>query len=447
MNPEPVSTDQSGGTGPIDSPLGRRRFLQGIAVTGLAVAGSGLLSACGSSDESGGSGGSTGTAAGGSSSAGGKAAKVTLGFIPLTDCAPLVIAKEKGFFADHGVDVTLENGKSWPGVRDKLLNGEFAAAHCLYSMPLSVATGVSKIEGSSDKPRSLRIAMMLSQNGQGITLASDLADAGYGDLDAAKAVLEERKPKSLAMTFPGGTHDLWLRYWLKAMGIDPVDAGIEIKPVPPPDMFNNLNQENVRGYSVGEPWNARAVVKGKGFTAITSQDIWANHPEKALVTSTGFADEDPETLEKVMLAIFEAQQWLDDPANVPETAKIIGVPKYVNATPEEIESRLAGAYDLGGGHGEKDFGDLRMRFFRDGEVCFPAPSYLLWAMAQYVRFGYLTELPDTALADELILSDLYASVAATAGVTVPDTGMAPLEIALDDTTFDPTDPQQEASRP
>ena len=101
----------------------------------------------------------------------------------------------------------------------------------------------------------------------------------------------------------------------------------------------------------------------------------------------------------------------------------------MNATPEEIESRLAGAYDLGGGHGEKDFGDLRMRFFRDGEVCFPAPSYLLWAMAQYVRFGYLTELPDTALADELILSDLYASVAAKAGVTVhaPNTRLADLQ--------------------
>ena len=215
------------------------------------MAGSGLLSACGSADESGASGGSTGTAAGGSS-AGGKAAKVTLGFIPLTDCAPLVIAKEKGFFADHGVDVTLENGKSWPGVRDKLLNGEFAAAHCLYSMPLSVATGVSKIEGSSDKPRSLRIAMMLSQNGQGITLASDLADAGYGDLDAAKAVLEERTPKSLAMTFPGGTHDLWLRYWLKAMGIDPVDAGIEIKPVPHfmPDQSSPDGDRYVFAYTI-----------------------------------------------------------------------------------------------------------------------------------------------------------------------------------------------------
>ena len=445
MNQEPAITERSAGTGLTNSSLGRRRFIQGITATGVAVAAGGLASGCGSLDDSNSSSGSTGTAAGGSAS-GGNTAKVTLGFIPLTDCAPLVIAKEKGIFADHGVDVTLENGKSWPGVRDKLLNGEFAAAHCLYTMPLSVATSVSKIEGSSDKPRSLRVAMMLNQNGQAITLASDLADAGYDDLDAAKAVLKERKPKSLAMTFPGGTHDLWLRYWLKAMGIDPAEAGIEIKPVPPPDMFNNLNQENVRGYCVGEPWNARAVLKGKGFTAITSQDIWANHPEKALVTSAGFAEENPETLEKLMLAVFEAQKWLDDPANVAETAQIIGVPKYVNATPEEIKGRLAGTYDLGGGHGEKEFGDLRMRFFRDGEVSFPAPGYLVWAMAQYVRFGYLPELPDTALADELILTDLHASVAATAGVTVPDTAMAPIEVALDGVTFDPTKPELEATR-
>jgi nitrate/nitrite transport system substrate-binding protein len=424
---------------PLSSDLDRRRFLKGVAAAGLGLGAARALTACG--------GGGSGSGAGAAGGSGGKLAKVTLGFIPLTDCAPLVIAKEKGFFEEHGIDATLENGKSWPAVRDKLLNGEYDGAHCLYSMPLSVATGVSKIEGPAEKSKSLRVAMMLNQNGQAISLASDLADAGYDDLDAARATLLDRKPKSLAMTFPGGTHDLWLRYWLKALGVEPGQGGLEIKPVPPPEMFNNLNQENIRGYCVGEPWNARAVMKDKGFTAITSQDLWANHPEKALVTNTGFVDEHPETLENMMLAIFEAQKWLDDPANVPETAKLIGVPKYVNATPEEIESRLAGQYDLGAGLGEKDFGELRMRFYRDGEVPFPAPGYLIWAMAQYVRFGYLPELPDVALADELILSDTYAAVAAKAGVPVPDTGMAPLHITLDDVEFDPTAPEKEANRP
>jgi nitrate/nitrite transport system substrate-binding protein len=437
----PAPGDRSG--------LGRRGFLKGVAGAGLAIGAARGLTACGSdSSDAEGTTSMTPTSTAGSSkgpSLGPKSmVKATLGFIPLTDCAPLVIAKEKGFFEAHNIDATLENGKSWPAVRDKLLNGEYAAAHCLYSMPLSVATGVSKIEGSSDKPQSLRIAMMLSQNGQAITLASDLEDACYDDLDAAKAMFGSKKPKSLAMTFPGGTHDLWLRYWLKALGVEPGN-GLEIKPVPPPEMFNNLNQENVRGYCVGEPWNARAVAKGKGFTAITSQAIWANHPEKALVTNAGYAEEHADALQGMMLAVLDAQRWLDDPANVAETAKIIGVPKYTNALPTEIQDRLAGHYDLGAGLEKKEFGDLRMRFFRDGAVPFPDPGYLKWAMAQYVRFGYLTELPDVALADDLILSDLYAEVAEAVGVTVPKPATS-MEIALDGATFDPSDLEAEASR-
>jgi nitrate/nitrite transport system substrate-binding protein len=416
--------------------LGRRRFLKGAALAGLSIPAASLLAACA------GSGSSEDAGAGG----GGGGRPVTLGFIPLTDCAPLVIAKEKGYFADRDLDVTLENGKSWPGVRDKLLNGEFDGAHALFTMPLSVATGVSKIEGSSDTPRSLRIAMMLNENGQGITLASDLADCGYADLDATLETIAAKQPKSFGMTFPGGTHDLWLRYWMMAAGVDPQDLGIEIKAIPPPEMFNNLNQENVRGYCVGEPWNARAVVQDKGFTTLATQDLWLNHPEKALVVNETFATEQPEVLADVMDGVFEAQKWLDDPANTAEAATIIGVPKYVNATPDEIEGRLAGNYDLGAGLGTKDFGEARMRFFRDGETPFPREGTLIWAMAQYVRFGYLPELPDTALAGELILSDTYADVASKAGITVPDNAMAPIEIALDGVTFDPTNPEEEAAR-
>jgi nitrate/nitrite transport system substrate-binding protein len=374
---------------------------------------------------------------------------VKLGFIPLTDCAPLVIAKEKGFFAEHDLDVTLENGKSWPEVRDKLLNGEFDGAHALFSLPFSVATGVSKIEGSSDAPRSLRIAMMLDQNGQGISLASDLAAAGYGDLDAARETILAAGAKSFGQTFPGGTHDTWLRYWMKAAGIDWAAEGFEIKPIPPPDMFANLNQENVRGYCVGEPWNARAVIQDKGFTTLATQDLWQHHPEKALVVGQQFASEREDVLRDVMLATFDAAKWADDPANTAEVAEIIGVPKYVNATPEEIEGRLAGVYEMGADIGEMTFDEDRMRFFRDGLVNFPRRSHALWFMAQYVRFGHLEAYPSDAqaLADEIILTDLYADVAAEAGVTVPDDDMAPFEVKLDGATFDPSNPEEEASRP
>jgi nitrate/nitrite transport system substrate-binding protein len=415
-----------------------------LGATAAAAASAPLLNAC-SSDDGTADADTEGTGGGGSS--GNRSLK--LGFIPLTDCAPLVIAKEKGFFERHDLDVTLENGKSWPEVRDKLLNGEFDGAHALFSLPFSVATGVSKIEGSSDLPRSMRVAMMLNNNGQAITLANDLAGAGYADLEAAKETILANGAKSFGQTFPGGTHDTWLRYWMKAAGLDWAAEGFDIKPIPPPDMFANLNQENVRGYCVGEPWNARAVIQDKGFTTIATQDIWQHHPEKALVVGERFATEREDVLRDVMLATLEAAQWADDPANVAEVATIIGVPKYVNATPDEIEARLGGVYEMGGGIGEMTFDEDRMRFFRDGLVNFPRKSYALWFMAQYVRFGHLPEFPSDAqaLADEIILTDLYADVAAEAGVDVPADDMAPFDVKLDGATFDPEQPEEEAARP
>jgi len=419
--------------------LNRRSFLQALGVSAAAAAAAPLLSSCTSSADD--------TAAGGTTPSGGGRA-VKLGFISLTDCAPLVIALEKGYFAERDLNVTLENGKSWPEVRDKIINGEFDGAHALYSMPFSVATGISKIEGSAEAQRSMRIAMVLNNNGQAITLANDLAAAGYGDLEAAKETILGAGAKSFGQTFPGGTHDTWLRYWMKAAGMDPKADGFEIKPIPPPDMFNNLNQENVRGYCVGEPWNARAVVQDKGFTAITSQDIWQHHPEKALVVGNAFATERKDVLKDVMLATFEAAKWADDPANTAEVATIIGVPKYVNATPDEIEARLGGRYDMGADIGEMTFTEDRMRFFRDGLVNMPRKAHALWFMAQYVRFGHLPAFPSdaSALADEVILSDLYAEVAKEAGVTVPDDDMKPFTVKLDDTTFDPANPEEEATR-
>jgi nitrate/nitrite transport system substrate-binding protein len=423
--------------------MDRRRFLRNIGVAGLVLpAAPTLLAACGSS------GGDTSTATTTASSVKvGPATKLTLGFISLTDCAPLVIAKEKGFFTDRGLDVTLENGKSWPGIRDKVASGEFAGAHALFSLPLSVAAGVSKVEISGAPDMPFRIAMILNNNGQAITLANDLAAAGYGDPKKAAAAIRAAGAKQFGQTFPGGTHDIWLRYWMAAGGLDPKADGLDLKPIPPPDMFNNLSQENVRGYCVGEPWNARAVVKDKGFTTIASQDIWENHPEKALVLNAAFTEQKPEATKALMAAIFDAQKWLDDPANVSETAQIIGVEKYVNATPAEIEGRLGGEYDLGAGLGTKTFTETRMRFFRDGLTPFPRKAYALWFLAQYQRLGLVETVADPAgIADQIILTDLYKEVAAAEGVAVPDDDMAPFTVTLDDTTFDPAAPEKEVSR-
>jgi len=364
--------------------------------------------------------------------------KVKLGFIALTDCASIVMAKELGYFTERDLDVTIEKQASWPATRDNLLNNGLDGAHCLSSMPFSVATGVSG-QGTA-----LKIAMMLNNNGQAITLNKDFASVGYGDLGKAKAALESKEP-TLAMTYPGGTHDTWLRYWLKATKADA--SKVKIIPIPPAQMVANMKAGAMDGFCVGEPWNAVAVQQGIGFTHLTTQDLWENHPEKALVVGEKFATEQPEVLQDLMGAILQASKWLDDLSNRPEAAEVIGAANYVSAPPAEIAGRLAGTYDLGAGLPAKTYKGDQMVFFRDGEVNSPRRSYAVWFMAQYQRFGLLKEAPPyMQLADSIILRDAYEKAAAAEKIDVPDDDMAPFEVKLDGVTFDPAKPDEEVKR-
>ncbi|GAA1783836.1 CmpA/NrtA family ABC transporter substrate-binding protein [Luedemannella flava] len=366
--------------------------------------------------------------------------KVKLGFIALTDCAPLIAAKELGYFTERGLDVELIKQASWPATRDNLLSGEIDGGHVLFSMPLSVATGIAGKAGTTD----LKIAMVLNNNGQAITLKKAYAKAGYGDLAAAKALLESEKPK-LAMTFPGGTHDTWLRYWLKATRADL--SNIQISAVPPPQMVSNMAANNQDGYCVGEPWGAVAVQKDIGFTHITTQDIWQHHPEKALVVGAKLTA-DQGLLAEIMKAVLKAQKWLDDLANRSKLAEMLSPVGYVNAPAADIKGRLLGQYDLGAGLGAKTYTGDQMMFFRDGETPFPRSSYVYWFLAQYQRFGLIKEAPDyAAIANGVLLKDLYAKVAAEEGIKVPGDDMAPFAVKLDNITFDPKNVADEAKRP
>jgi nitrate/nitrite transport system substrate-binding protein len=365
--------------------------------------------------------------------------KVRLGFIALTDAAPIIMAKELGYFAERSLEVEVLKQASWPALRDALLTGQIDGAHALFSMPLSVATGIG-----GNKVKDLKIAMVLNQNGQGITLQRDIKSVGYGDLAGAKDWLEGKDAPSLGMTFPGGTHDIWLRYWLAATKAD--TSKIKISPIPPPQMVQNMTVGNVQAYCVGEPWNAVAVQKGIGFTHLTTQDIWQNHSEKALVVGAKFA-QDKDTLKDVMGAILKASKWLDEPANRSKAADTISAENYVNAAADEIRERLLGRYDFGQGVGTKDYKGDQMQFFRGGAVSMPRRSHAIWFMAQYVRLGLLKEAPAyQQLADELILSDLYAEVAKAEGITVPGDDMSPFDVKLDKVTFDPKNPAAEAGR-
>ncbi len=364
---------------------------------------------------------------------------VKLGFIPLTDCSPLVMAKELGLFKKYGVDVVLTKEASWANVRDKILTGELDGAHCLYSMPFSVYTGVGGKAGSE-----MKIAMMLSANGQAITLSNDFCGkVGFKQMNkitpVVAAKLKSEKEVTFAMTFPGGTHDLWLRNWMSVAGLN--QKAVKIITIPPPQMVANMKVGNMDGFSVGEPWNGVAVKQGVGFTQVASQDIWKDHPEKALVVNKNFSLKRREDLKKVMKAVLEACIWLDSPANRKKAAAIIGKAPYVNAPADVIEARLMGDYNLGCNLGTKVYDKDYMLFYKGGSVNFPRKSYAIWAMAQYVRFGYLKEAPDyKGIADKLILQDLYKEVATSMKIKIPTDDMKPFSLTMDKTVFDPVNP-------
>lgn len=369
---------------------------------------------------------------------------IKLGFIPLTDCAPLVIAKEMGFFKKYGVNVVLSKEASWANVRDKILTGELDGAHCLFSMPFSVNTGVGGKEGQE-----MRIAMVLNNNGQGITLSKEVCGSiGYKQYnkmpDAVKAIQARKGKMTFAMTFPGGTHDMWLRIFLANSNID--QKKVNIITIPPPQMVANMRADNMEGYCVGEPWNGVAAAQNVGFTMCATQDIWKHHPEKALVVNKDFADNKKEDLKKVMKAILEACQWLDNMSNRSKAANMISDARYVNARAQlpALEARLKGKSDLGCDLGVISYKDDYMTFFKNGFVNMPRKSHAIWFMTQYVRFGYLDKLPANMeqIADKLILDELYAEVAKEMNIPLQEDDMKPFTLTLDKTPFDPKNPTE-----
>jgi nitrate/nitrite transport system substrate-binding protein len=364
---------------------------------------------------------------------------IKIGFIPLTDCAPIIMAKELGLFEKYGVNVIVSKEASWANVRDKILTGELDGAHCLFSMPFSVYTGVGGKEGSE-----MKIAMVLNNNGQAITLSKDFCGKvnfkqtnKVAPVVAAK--LKAEKEVTFAMTFPGGTHDIWLRYWLAAANVS--QKSVKIITIPPPQMVANMKVGNMDGYCVGEPWNGVAVKQNIGFTEIASQDIWKHHPEKALVVNKQFSEARREELKKVMMAVMEACKWLDNRANRKKAAEVVGKTPYVNAPADVIEARLMGGYNLGCDQGTEIYTDNYMLFHRNGEANFPRKSHAIWFMSQYTRFEYLkTPVDYKAIADKLIMQDLYKEVATSMKIKIPDDDMKPFTVDLDKVKFDPNMP-------
>lgn len=363
--------------------------------------------------------------------------EVKVGFIPLTDCASVVMASVLGIDKKYGVKIVPTKEASWAGVRDKLVNGDLDFAHVLYGLVYGVHLGLG------GPKKDMAVLMTLNNNGQAITLSKKLADKGAVDGPSlAKLMASDKREYTFAQTFPTGTHAMWLYYWLAASGINPLKDAKAIV-VPPPQMVANMRVGNMDGFCVGEPWGQRAIMDGIGITAITTQDIWKDHPEKVLGTTAEFTKKYPNTARAVTAAILEAGKWIDTGLqNKNKMAETIADKSYVNTSVDAINQRILGRYTNGLGKSWDD--PNHMKFYADGAVNFPYLSDGMWFLTQHKRWGLLKEHPDyLKVATAINRIDIYKQAAAATKTPVPASPMRSSKL-IDGVVWDGKDPKKYA---
>ncbi len=361
---------------------------------------------------------------------------IRFGMIALTDCSPIVIAHEKGMFKKYGINSTVAKGASWAAIRDSLSNGDIQATHMLLGMPIASTMGLL---GSPQTP--MIVPWLLNRNGQAITVKAELKGKLSTDPKVLKPLVEAAKkagsPMTFAMTFPPGTHAMWMRYFLGSGGVNP-DKDTALVTIPPSQMVANMKVGKMDGFCVGEPWNARAIADGIGYTAITTQELWKDHPEKVCAFKEDFAQKNPKTVKAILKALHEASVWLDDMKNRPEQAAIVSKPTYINCPPEIILGRLQGQYDYGDGRKTQD---PNYMIFNDRNCNFPQPKYVKWWLTQFRRWGMVPQAPDyDAIAKRVMRTDIYEEAMKELGVTHGGLNEDP-ETLFDGVTFNPAEPE------
>ncbi|WP_018044088.1 CmpA/NrtA family ABC transporter substrate-binding protein [Methylobacterium sp. 88A] len=369
-----------------------------------------------------------------------------LGFIALTDAGPLFVAKEKGFFAKHGMpDVEVLKQASWGTTRDNLVLGSegngIDGAHILTPMPYLISAGRVT---QNNVPVPMQILARLNTNGQCVSVAKEYLDAKVAlDSKVFKAAIDKKKAagKSVkaAMTFPGGTHDLWIRYWLAAGGIDP-DKDIETIVVPPPQMVANMKVGTMDCFCVGEPWNAQLVQQGLGYTALTTGELWKDHPEKAFAMRASWVEKNPIAAKALTMAVLEAQMWCDKPENRDEFAAIVAKRQWINIPVGDVAGRMKGTIDYGDGRVVEN-SPYVMKFFADN-ASYPYQSHDLWFLTEDIRWGKFDAQTDTkALIAKVNREDIWRDAAKALGVTaIPTSTSRGKETFFDGKVFDPADP-------
>jgi len=372
-----------------------------------------------------------------------------LGFIALTDASPLFAAKEKGIFAKYGMpDVEVQKQASWGTTRDNLVLGSegngIDGAHILTPMPYLISAG--KVT-QNNQPTPMYILARLNLNGQCISVAKEYADVKVGvDTAPFKVALEKKKASGkavkAAMTFPGGTHDLWIRYWLAAGGVDP-DKDIETIVVPPPQMVANMKVGTMDCFCVCEPWNLQLIHQEIGYTAITTGELWNKHPEKSFGLRAAWVDKNPKAAKALLMAVMEAQQWCEKPENRDEVAAICAKRQWINCPVDDVTDRVKGKFDYGIPGKVVENSPHIMRFWAD-HASYPFQSHDLWFLTEDIRWGKFEPGFDTkALIAKVNREDLWKEAAKELGVAasdIPASTSRGKETFFDGKVFDPENP-------
>jgi ABC-type nitrate/sulfonate/bicarbonate transport system substrate-binding protein len=338
-----------------------------------------------------------------------------IGFIPLVDACALIVAVDKGFAAAEGLDVTLVREVSWSNVRDKLNIGRFDAAHLLAPVAIASSLGLGHVKLPIVAPFNLGL------NGNAITVSPALHAAIMGEIDGdprnplvtalalARVVAARRKgglePLTFGMTFPFSTHNYQLRFWMAAGGVDP-DEDVHLVVLPPPYMVDSLANGHVDAFCVGAPWNSVAVDLGIGHILHFVSDILVRAAEKVLAVRQGWSDKNPEVLAALIRAAARAAQFIEQPENRIEAARILAKPEYIGVDAEVIGRTLDGRLKI------SPDGSIResSRYLLVGRegAARPDPVQAAWLYAQMVRWGQTAMRPDalkTAMA--VFRPDLY----------------------------------------
>ncbi|MCP5142331.1 MAG: ABC transporter substrate-binding protein [Chromatiales bacterium] len=351
--------------------------------------------------------------------------ELTLGFMPLSDAAPLIVARELGFFQRHGLKVQLSRETSWANIRDKVALGLLDGAQMLAPMTLASRIGVDPLS----KP--LVTALSLDLNGKAITISEALyrrlrsyTTSGLDDaLTAAHALRRlidaerDRPPLTFAVVYPFSMHNYILRYWLAAGGIDP-DKDVRIIVIPPPQMVSQLRRGAVDGYCVGEPWNSAAVNEGLGRVLVTDHAIWNNGPEKVLGVTEEWAERNPQTHDALICALLEAVHWLDQPQHRNEVSELIAGSRFVDIAVDVVRMSMLGTFQFARTEFPRSQPDFHV--FHRYAANFPWRSHALWMATQMQRWHQLPIGVDlVALTAATYRTDIYRAAATRMGLSAP----------------------------